>query len=98
VRSDRARAAVATRTALNLVRLSAISAWNVIPTLAEAVLAAFDSKEAVPAWPSEPAISILADKAGQPISPIGPLLEKITHDEIDRLQQMFGGTGAQNLA
>jgi methionyl-tRNA synthetase len=93
--SDRARAAVATRTALNLVRLSAILAWNVIPTLAEAVLAAFDSKEAVPAWPNEPAGSILAKKAGQPISPIGPLVEKITHDEIDRLQQMFGGTGAQ---
>ena len=95
MRSDRARAAVATRTALNLVRLSAILAWNVIPTLAEAVLAAFDSKEAVPAWPNEPASSILADKAGQPVSPIGPLVEKITHDEIDRLQQMFGGTGAQ---
>jgi hypothetical protein len=39
----------------------------------------------------------LADKAGQPVSPIGPLVEKIAHDEIDRLQQMFGGTGAQNL-
>jgi methionyl-tRNA synthetase len=95
-KSDSARAALATRTALNLVRLSAILAWNVIPTLAEAVLAGFDSKEAVPAWPSEPASSILADKAGQPVSPIGPLVEKITHNEIDRLQQMFGGTGAQN--
>jgi hypothetical protein len=71
-------------------------AWNVIPTLAEAVLAGFDSKEAVPAWPNEPAGSILAKKAGQPVSPIGPLVEKITHNEIDRLQQMFGGgTGAQ---
>jgi hypothetical protein len=64
-------------------------AWNVIATLAEAVLAAFDSKEAVPAWANEPASSVLADKAGQPGSPIGPLVEKITHEEIDRLQQML---------
>jgi methionyl-tRNA synthetase len=91
VKSDRLRAAAVTRTALNLVRLSAILAWSIIPTLAEAVLSAFDDKRAVPSWPSESASSILASDAGQPVSLINPLVEKITEDEIGRLQRLFDG-------
>ena len=44
--SDRAQAAVVTRTALGLVRLPAVLAWSIVPTLAQTVLAA-----PVPAWP-----------------------------------------------
>ena len=40
INSDPARAAVGTRTALNLVRLSAVLAWSIVPTLAGRVLSA----------------------------------------------------------
>jgi methionyl-tRNA synthetase len=90
-KSNHRRAAVVTRTALNLVNLSATLAWCVIPTLAERVLAAFGDKEAIPPWPSEPASAILAGRAGQPVSLLDPLVEKITDDEVVRLQELFGG-------
>jgi methionyl-tRNA synthetase len=91
-RSDPLRAAVVTRTALNLVRLSAILAWSIIPTLAEAVLTAFGDAAAVPPWPSEPAADLLAGNAGRPFLPLDPLVRKISEAEIGRLQRRFGGT------
>jgi methionyl-tRNA synthetase len=48
IESDPARAAIVTRRGLNLVRLSAVLAWSVIPTLSETVLHAFGEEQAVP--------------------------------------------------
>ena len=48
IKSDAARAAIVTRTGLNLVRLSAVLAWSIIPALSETVLRAFGDTEAVP--------------------------------------------------
>ena len=51
--SDRVRAAVITRTALSLVRLCAVLAWSIVPTLAQEVLAALGEKGPVPPWPAQ---------------------------------------------
>jgi len=48
IKSDPVRAAIVTRTGLNLVRLSAVLAWSIIPALSETVLHAFGDNDAVP--------------------------------------------------
>jgi methionyl-tRNA synthetase len=90
--SDRAQAAVATRTALNLVRLSAVLAWSIVPTLAKTVLAALGDDTPVPAWPTRPGGDLLLDShVERPIAPIGPLVAKLDAGDIDRLSRRFGG-------
>ena len=49
--SNPARAAVVTRTALNLIRLSAVVAWSIVPDIAGRVLAAFGEQDEIPRWP-----------------------------------------------
>jgi methionyl-tRNA synthetase len=96
IKSDPARAAVTTRTALNLAHLSAVVAWSIVPTLAERVLSALGDHSPIPSlvppWPTQPAADLLHDaSAGQPIEPIGPLVAKLTDADIARLSQRFGG-------
>src|SRR5262249_3743308 len=92
INTDRARAAVATRTALNLVRLSAVLAWSIVPTLAQTVLAALGEDTPIPAWPAEPGADLLHDKrAGSPIAAIAPLVAKLDAANVDRLSRRFGG-------
>ena len=89
---DHARAAVATRTALALVRLSAVVAWSIVPTLAQTVLAALGDDTPVPAWPARTGRDLLLEShAGRPIAPIGPLVAKLDAADIDRLSRRFGG-------
>ena len=67
LRTDRVRAAVGARTALNLVELCALIAWSIVPQLAENVLEALGRTERRPApdWPERVEELILsADKAG----------------------------------
>jgi methionyl-tRNA synthetase len=90
-RSDRSRAAVVTRTGLNLVCLSAVLAWSVIPTLSETVLRAFGDKRQIPSWPDEATGSLLNGNAGRKFELLDPLVDKITEDKVDRLQDLFGG-------
>jgi methionyl-tRNA synthetase len=94
VRSDRPRAAVITRTGLNLVWLSAVLAWSVIPTLSETVLRAFDDKRQIPYWPGEATGSLLNGNAGRKFELLDPLVDKITEDRVVRLQSLFGGRTA----
>jgi methionyl-tRNA synthetase len=92
INSDRAQAVVATRTALNLVRLSAVLAWSIVPTLAQTVLAALGDDTPVPAWPARPGGDLLLNShAGRPIAPIGPLVAKLDAADIERLSRRFGG-------
>ena len=55
LRADRAQAALATRIALNLVRLSATVAWSIVPSLATRVLQLLGDPlgETTPPWPGE---------------------------------------------
>ena len=92
INSDPARAAVVTRTALNLVRLSAVLAWSIVPTLAGQVLSALGEDAPIPPWPEQAGSGLALDlHAGQPIGPIGPLVAKLGAADIARLSQRFAG-------
>ena len=91
IKSDPARAAVTTRSALNLLALCAIVSWSIIPTLASRVLAAFGEAQRCPPWPARPALSLLDASKGQRISRIEPLVGKLTETEISNLQSRFSG-------
>jgi methionyl-tRNA synthetase len=90
IKSDPARAAVTTRTALNLLALCASVSWSIIPTLASRVLAAF-SEAGQPPWPAGPAARQLASRKGQPIARIDPLVSKLTETDVARLERRFSG-------
>ena len=90
--SDPVRSAVTTRTALSLVRLSAVLAWSIVPSLAEKVLAALGEATPIPPWPARPDRDLLLDRrAGRPIGAIGPLVAKLDAADIARLSRRFGG-------
>ena len=91
IKSDPARAAVTTRSALNLLTLCAVVGWSIIPTFANRVLAAFGEKEGCPSWPAHPVLTLLDARKGQPISRIEPLVGKLTETEISHLQSRFSG-------
>ncbi len=90
--SDPARAAVVTRTALNLVRLSAVLAWSIVPTLAGKVLSALGEDAPIPPWPAQAGSGLALDlHAGRPIGPIEPLVAKLGAADVARLSQRFAG-------
>jgi methionyl-tRNA synthetase len=89
VKSDPARAAVTTRTALSLVRLSATVAWGIVPTLSARVLASIGVPDLLPVWPSQVGRDLLAGWNG-PIHVLGPLVTKISDAEVARLEARFG--------
>jgi len=92
IKSDPTRAAVATRTALNLVRLSAVLAWSIVPTLAGQVLSALGEDAPIPLWPAQAGSGLALDlPAGRPIGPIGPLVAKLGAADVARLSQRFAG-------
>src|SRR5882757_4568205 len=85
IKSDSTRAAVVTRTGLNLVGLCATLAWSIVPGLSERVLDAFGRDDNVPPWPNGPLAPLLDGNAGTPVAPIGPLVEKITPERASHL-------------
>jgi methionyl-tRNA synthetase len=91
--SNPARAAAATRTALNLIRLSAIIAWSIIPDIAGRVLAAFGEHDAIPRWPARVEEDLLSNaNAGRPLAPTGLLVDKVGDDHVARLEARFGAS------
>src|SRR5262249_40265448 len=64
LKTDRARAAVVTRTALNLLPICASVAWSIIPWLTGSELAALPDVDAYPAWPQGPANALLDGRKG----------------------------------
>jgi len=91
VGTDPARAAVATRTALNLLAICAAVSWSIIPTLANRVLAALGGSPGCPSWPARPASTLLDGKRGQPVSRIEPLVGKLSAAEISHFERRFSG-------
>jgi len=89
IKSDPARAAIVTRTGLNLVRLSAVLAWSIIPALSEAVLHAFGDNDAVPSWPSAPCGPVLDSHQGKRVLRLEPLVPKITREKASHLAARF---------
>ncbi|KJC47076.1 methionyl-tRNA synthetase [Bradyrhizobium sp. LTSP885] len=90
IRNDRLRAAVVTRTGLNLVGICAVLAWSIVPHLSERVLSAFGRDDAVPCWPNGPLADLLDAGAGTPVVQLGPLVEKITPERAGQLAARFG--------
>jgi methionyl-tRNA synthetase len=84
------RAAVITRVSLNLVRLCAIVAHSIVPSLSGVVLGAFDDHAAIPLWPGPSITEILDGNAGYAIKPIGRLVEKLSDTDTLRLKRRFG--------
>jgi methionyl-tRNA synthetase len=84
------RAAVITRVALNLVRLCAIAAHSIVPSLSGVVLGAFDDHAAIPHWPGRPIAEILDGGGGCAAKPIGRLVEKLSDAKVLRLKRRFG--------
>lgn len=90
IKSDRARAAAVTRTGLNLVRLSAVLAWSIIPELSERVLHAFGCGGSIPDWPTGPCLELLDNHAGGTVAKLAPIVVKIDPDKAAHLAQRFG--------
>ena len=91
IKIDPTRAAVTTRTALNLLTLGAVVGWSIIPSLANRVLSAFGNATGCPPWPDRPASRLLDTRKGQSIPRIEPLVGKLT-TEISHLETRFSGT------
>jgi methionyl-tRNA synthetase len=90
IKSDPDRAAVVTRTGLNLVSICAVLAWSIIPHLSERVLRAFGRHDGIPRWPNGPVATLLHGGAGTPVARLGPLVEKITPERAGHLAARFG--------
>ena len=87
---DRAKAVVATRVGLGLVRLSAAVAWSIIPTLANKVLCALGENHKRPAWPVDVRDELLGNSsAGRPLTGLAPLVSKLAADDVERLSRRF---------
>jgi methionyl-tRNA synthetase len=91
IKSDPVRAAIVTRTGLNLVRLSAVLAWSIVPALSETVLHAFGENEVVPRWPSASCGPLLDSGAGKRVLRLDPPVTKITREKASDLAARFGG-------
>ena len=92
LKTDRARAAVTTRTALNLLPICASVAWSIIPQLTSSVLAAFGEADTWPAWPQGSANALLDGRKGLSVAKIKPLVAKFLEAEICEFERKFGGT------
>ena len=90
VHSDPEGAAVALRTALNLLGTSARVAWAFIPSAATRVLTALgESDAALPDWPDSGPAAIRRLPPGQPLSLPGILFDKIDRPAVARLKRRF---------
>jgi methionyl-tRNA synthetase len=91
LKTNRARAAVATRTALNLLATCAYITWSIIPELSHRVLAAFGEAADCPRWPQASAATLLNGRRGLSVAKINPLVRKLSEPEISMLEDRFGG-------
>jgi methionyl-tRNA synthetase len=91
LQSAPARAAAATRVAVNLVRLAAVTAWPFVPTSAEQVLAALGEPAGVPPFPAEARTALAAVPAGRAVAPPPLLFAKIDAGTVARLEAKYGG-------
>jgi methionyl-tRNA synthetase len=78
------------------VRLSAVLAWSIVPTLAGRVLSALGEDAPIPPWPTQAGSDLLQDlPADRPIGPIGPLVAKLDATDIARLSRRFAGVAPE---
>ncbi len=92
VASDPAGAAVALRTALNLLGVAARVAWAFVPEAAGRVLDALgEADSALPGWPGSAEEAIARIPPGRRLSPPGILFRKLDVGDVESLQRRFAG-------
>jgi methionyl-tRNA synthetase len=92
IASDPGQAAVSTRTAFNLLRLSTVVAWSIVPVLAQKILCALGEDSQIPAWPTKSTEELLLQVgAGRRVAPIAPLIAKFDAADVARLSRRFAG-------
>jgi methionyl-tRNA synthetase len=97
LKSDPAGAAIALRTALNLLGTSARVAWAFVPEAARRVLDALGEPDAsLPSWPESGAAAIIRLPAGRRLSQPGILFRKIDGAEVERLRKRFAGHSGED--
>jgi len=90
LKSDPVGAALALRTALNLLDTSARAAWAFVPEAARRVLDALGELDAsLPSWPESGVAAITRLPAGRRLSRPGILFHKIDGAEAERLKKRF---------
>ncbi len=92
VKNDRPRAAVAIRTAIQLVRLYAVVSAPFIPDAAHAILKTLGLPPPESGdWPEERGAAFSAVPPGHVVHRPKPLFRKITNDDVEAWQERFGG-------
>lgn len=91
IRTDRRRAGVVVRTAINLVRTASVVAWPFVPASAERILGALGESTAVPAFPTDAWSALTAIGGGRAITVLPVLFAKISDDDVARLKARHGG-------
>ena len=93
VKTDRPRAAVAIRTAIQLVRLYAVVAAPFIPDAASAILSTLGLPPPETGdWPEDRSAALSAVLPGHVVHRPEPLFQKITNDDVAAWQERFGGS------
>jgi methionyl-tRNA synthetase len=94
-KTDRDKAAVGVRTALNLAVLMGITAQPIIPNTAAAILDCLGVPEGNRRWPEEPAADLLdVLPKGMAVTPPDVLFAKIDDDQVADWTARFGGEGS----
>ncbi|WP_420431853.1 methionine--tRNA ligase [Hyphobacterium sp.] len=94
-KTDRDKAAVGVRTALNLAVLMGIAAQPIIPHTAAKILSCLGVPDGNRRWPSEPAVDLLdVLPKGLAVSPPDVLFAKIDDDQVAEWTARFGGEGS----
>lgn len=92
-KTDRDKAAVGVRTALNLCAIMAITAQPIIPEAAAKILSALGVPGGNRRWPTESSATLLdALPKGTPITPPDVLFAKIADEQVEEWSARFGGT------
>jgi methionyl-tRNA synthetase len=97
VDTDPPRAAVAVRTAVNLVRLFAVLASPVLPTAGASILAALELESPLP-WPQgDISAELTAIEPGRHLRPLPPLFRRIDTEDVAAWRVRFSGIRAAAL-
>jgi methionyl-tRNA synthetase len=92
IKSDKERAACILRTSINLIRLFALFSWPVIPQTSNNILNYLHLDSEKITWPSGNMTEELQFLKGEEEFSLPlPLFTKITKEEVEKLEQKYGG-------
>jgi methionyl-tRNA synthetase len=98
IKTDRERAAVILRVAINLARLYAIAGVPIIPATCARLRASLGVGDIESSWPTDAAAELAALPAGHRFEVPPPLFKKIAPEEVSDLSRRYGGEEAAEAA